>query len=196
MSEGKSVVPPAAGIWEESNFSNSEHKNLKASLLWQGDLLFSVSQSHPANINRGRVPQRQGQLLLNTLESFRNACRWGQVRGLEGWMLCVSMFIHPSVLVTEFLYPTPSLKYHRWVQRMALVGETTGGGICSGSENFVTPVCVSQENCLGPITLFHIFGLGGTAWKLAKTGDDVRLEGTCEAIFLCPEACGFSPGRD
>ncbi|XP_064902037.1 meiosis inhibitor protein 1 isoform X4 [Columba livia] len=40
-----------------------------------GDLLFSVSQSHPANINRGRVPQRQGQLLLNTLESFRNACR-------------------------------------------------------------------------------------------------------------------------
>ncbi|OPJ68992.1 meiosis inhibitor protein 1 isoform A [Patagioenas fasciata monilis] len=40
-----------------------------------GDLLFSVSQSHPANINLGRVPQRQGQLLLNTLESFRNACR-------------------------------------------------------------------------------------------------------------------------
>ncbi|XP_017593489.1 PREDICTED: meiosis inhibitor protein 1 isoform X2 [Corvus brachyrhynchos] len=40
-----------------------------------GDLLFSVSQSHPANRNLGRVPQRQGQFLLNTLESFRNACR-------------------------------------------------------------------------------------------------------------------------
>ncbi|XP_032913536.1 meiosis inhibitor protein 1 [Catharus ustulatus] len=39
-----------------------------------GDL-FSVSQSHPANRNLGRVPQRQGQFLLNTLESFRNACR-------------------------------------------------------------------------------------------------------------------------
>ncbi|NXX27679.1 MEII1 protein, partial [Nicator chloris] len=31
--------------------------------------------SHPANRNLGRVPQRQGQFLLNTLESFRNACR-------------------------------------------------------------------------------------------------------------------------
>ncbi|XP_074907148.1 meiosis inhibitor protein 1 isoform X2 [Buteo buteo] len=40
-----------------------------------GDLLFSVSQSHPANRHLSRVPQRQGQLLLNTLESFRNACR-------------------------------------------------------------------------------------------------------------------------
>ncbi|XP_058276203.1 meiosis inhibitor protein 1 isoform X1 [Hirundo rustica] len=40
-----------------------------------GDLLFSVSQSHPANRNLGRVPQRQGQFLLSTLESFRNACR-------------------------------------------------------------------------------------------------------------------------
>ncbi|KAM7056751.1 meiosis inhibitor protein 1-like isoform 1-T1 [Acridotheres tristis] len=40
-----------------------------------GDLLFSVSQSHPTNRNLGRVPQRQGQFLLNTLESFRNACR-------------------------------------------------------------------------------------------------------------------------
>ncbi|XP_030913624.1 meiosis inhibitor protein 1 [Geospiza fortis] len=40
-----------------------------------GDLLFSVSQSHSANRNLGRVPQRQGQFLLNTLESFRNACR-------------------------------------------------------------------------------------------------------------------------
>ncbi|XP_058718432.1 meiosis inhibitor protein 1-like [Poecile atricapillus] len=40
-----------------------------------GDLLFSVSQSHPANRNLGRVPQRHGQFLLNTLESFRNACR-------------------------------------------------------------------------------------------------------------------------
>ncbi|XP_010161688.2 meiosis inhibitor protein 1, partial [Antrostomus carolinensis] len=40
-----------------------------------GDLLFSVSQSHPANRNLSRVPQRQGQFLLNTLESFRNACR-------------------------------------------------------------------------------------------------------------------------
>ncbi|XP_053833568.1 meiosis inhibitor protein 1 isoform X4 [Vidua macroura] len=40
-----------------------------------GDLLFSVPQSHPANRNLGRVPQRQGQFLLNTLESFRNACR-------------------------------------------------------------------------------------------------------------------------
>ncbi|XP_062348218.1 meiosis inhibitor protein 1 [Cinclus cinclus] len=39
-----------------------------------GDL-FSVSQSHLANRNLGRVPQRQGQFLLNTLESFRNACR-------------------------------------------------------------------------------------------------------------------------
>ncbi|XP_075284213.1 meiosis inhibitor protein 1 isoform X3 [Opisthocomus hoazin] len=39
------------------------------------DRLFSVSQSHPANRNLSRVPQRQGQLLLNTLESFRNACR-------------------------------------------------------------------------------------------------------------------------
>ncbi|XP_075009994.1 meiosis inhibitor protein 1 isoform X2 [Calonectris borealis] len=40
-----------------------------------GDLLFSVSQSHPANRNLSRVPQKQGQFLLNTLESFRNACR-------------------------------------------------------------------------------------------------------------------------
>ncbi|XP_057286998.1 meiosis inhibitor protein 1 [Pezoporus wallicus] len=40
-----------------------------------GDLLFSVSQSHPANINLSRVSQRQGQFLLNTLQSFRNACR-------------------------------------------------------------------------------------------------------------------------
>ncbi|XP_068047533.1 meiosis inhibitor protein 1 [Anomalospiza imberbis] len=40
-----------------------------------GDLLFSVSQSHLANTNLGRVPQRQGQFLLSTLESFRNACR-------------------------------------------------------------------------------------------------------------------------
>nr|XP_009663569.1 PREDICTED: meiosis inhibitor protein 1 [Struthio camelus australis] len=40
-----------------------------------GDLLFSVSQSHPGNRNLSRVPQRQGQFLLNTLESFRNACR-------------------------------------------------------------------------------------------------------------------------
>ncbi|NXK69822.1 MEII1 protein, partial [Sylvietta virens] len=31
--------------------------------------------SHPANRNLGRVPQTQGQFLLNTLESFRNACR-------------------------------------------------------------------------------------------------------------------------
>ncbi|NXM36980.1 MEII1 protein, partial [Oxyruncus cristatus] len=31
--------------------------------------------SHPANRNLGRVPQRQCQFLLNTLESFRNACR-------------------------------------------------------------------------------------------------------------------------
>ncbi|NWT82083.1 MEII1 protein, partial [Lanius ludovicianus] len=31
--------------------------------------------NHPANRNRGRVPQRQVQFLLNTLESFRNACR-------------------------------------------------------------------------------------------------------------------------
>ncbi|NXD24974.1 MEII1 protein, partial [Spelaeornis formosus] len=31
--------------------------------------------SHPANRSLGRVPQRQGQFLLNTLESFRNACR-------------------------------------------------------------------------------------------------------------------------
>ncbi|KFQ75824.1 Meiosis inhibitor protein 1, partial [Phaethon lepturus] len=40
-----------------------------------GDLPFSVSQSHPANRNLSRVSQRQGQFLLNTLESFRNACR-------------------------------------------------------------------------------------------------------------------------
>ncbi|XP_062442567.1 meiosis inhibitor protein 1 [Rhea pennata] len=40
-----------------------------------GDLLFSVSQSHSGNRNLSRVPQRQGQFLLNTLESFRNACR-------------------------------------------------------------------------------------------------------------------------
>ncbi|KFW61115.1 Meiosis inhibitor protein 1, partial [Pygoscelis adeliae] len=40
-----------------------------------GDLLFSVSQSHTANRNLSRVPQRQGQFLLSTLESFRNACR-------------------------------------------------------------------------------------------------------------------------
>ncbi|XP_057879264.1 meiosis inhibitor protein 1-like [Melospiza georgiana] len=40
-----------------------------------GDVLFSMSQSHSANRNLGRVPQRQGQFLLNTLESFRNACR-------------------------------------------------------------------------------------------------------------------------
>ncbi|XP_056197674.1 meiosis inhibitor protein 1 [Falco biarmicus] len=39
------------------------------------DDLFSVSQSHSANRNLSRVPQRQGWLLLNTLESFRNACR-------------------------------------------------------------------------------------------------------------------------
>ncbi|NXE60467.1 MEII1 protein, partial [Calcarius ornatus] len=31
--------------------------------------------SHSANRNLGRLPQRQGQFLLNTLESFRNACR-------------------------------------------------------------------------------------------------------------------------
>ncbi|NXV08213.1 MEII1 protein, partial [Cettia cetti] len=31
--------------------------------------------SHLANRNLGRVPQRQNQFLLNTLESFRNACR-------------------------------------------------------------------------------------------------------------------------
>ncbi|XP_033919089.1 meiosis inhibitor protein 1 isoform X2 [Melopsittacus undulatus] len=40
-----------------------------------GDLLFSASQSHPANRNLSRVSQRQGQFLLNTLQSFRNACR-------------------------------------------------------------------------------------------------------------------------
>ncbi|KFQ53558.1 Meiosis inhibitor protein 1, partial [Nestor notabilis] len=40
-----------------------------------GDLLFSVSQSHPANRNLSRVQQRHGQFLLNTLEGFRNACR-------------------------------------------------------------------------------------------------------------------------
>ncbi|KFP10286.1 Meiosis inhibitor protein 1, partial [Egretta garzetta] len=40
-----------------------------------GDLLFSVSHSHSANRNLSRVPQRQGEFLLNTLESFRNACR-------------------------------------------------------------------------------------------------------------------------
>ncbi|KFQ28603.1 Meiosis inhibitor protein 1, partial [Mesitornis unicolor] len=40
-----------------------------------GDLLFSASQSHPANKNLSRVPQRQEQFLLHTLESFRNACR-------------------------------------------------------------------------------------------------------------------------
>ncbi|XP_053920252.1 meiosis inhibitor protein 1 isoform X2 [Cuculus canorus] len=39
------------------------------------DDLFSVSQSHSANRNLSRVPQRQGQLLLNTLESFNSACR-------------------------------------------------------------------------------------------------------------------------
>ncbi|XP_071588360.1 meiosis inhibitor protein 1 [Heliangelus exortis] len=39
-----------------------------------GDL-FLVSQSHSANRNLSRVPQRQGQFLLNTLKSFRNACR-------------------------------------------------------------------------------------------------------------------------
>ncbi|NXG32549.1 MEII1 protein, partial [Dromaius novaehollandiae] len=31
--------------------------------------------SHPGNRNLSRIPQRQGQFLLNTLESFRNACR-------------------------------------------------------------------------------------------------------------------------
>ncbi|NXA08027.1 MEII1 protein, partial [Sapayoa aenigma] len=31
--------------------------------------------SHPANRNLSRIPQRQGQFLLNALESFRNACR-------------------------------------------------------------------------------------------------------------------------
>lgn len=87
------------------------------------------------------------------------------------------MSVHPSVLVTEFLYPTPPLKYNRWVQCMALVSETKEGGICSDSENFVTPVCASQEICLGPISLFHVFGLWRTAWKLAKTGDDVRMVG-------------------
>ncbi|XP_010222804.1 PREDICTED: meiosis inhibitor protein 1 [Tinamus guttatus] len=40
-----------------------------------GDLLFSVPQSHTGNRNLSRVPQRQGQFLLHTLESFRNACR-------------------------------------------------------------------------------------------------------------------------
>ncbi|KAI1239102.1 hypothetical protein IHE44_0012211 [Lamprotornis superbus] len=38
-------------------------------------LLLVVSQSHPTNRNLGGVPQRQSQFLLNTLESFRNACR-------------------------------------------------------------------------------------------------------------------------
>lgn len=37
---------------------------------------------------------------------------------------------------------------------MALVSETKEGGICSDSENFVIPVCVSQEICLGPVSLF------------------------------------------
>uniref|UniRef100_A0A8C3RIX8 Meiotic double-stranded break formation protein 1 n=1 Tax=Cyanoderma ruficeps TaxID=181631 RepID=A0A8C3RIX8_9PASS len=53
----------------------SRYKILKTSLLSQGNLLFSASQSHLANRNLGRIPQRQGQFLLNTLESFRNACR-------------------------------------------------------------------------------------------------------------------------
>lgn len=88
-SEVKSVVPPAAGGRGESYFfSESGCKILKTSLLQQGDL-FSVSQSHPANRNLGRVPQRQGQFLLNTLESFRNACRWGQVKKVCGWVVCV-----------------------------------------------------------------------------------------------------------
>ncbi|GAB0176731.1 coiled-coil domain-containing protein 134-like [Grus japonensis] len=47
----------------------------QSSKMHAGDLLFSVSRSHPANRNLSRVPQRQGQFLLNTLESFRNACR-------------------------------------------------------------------------------------------------------------------------
>ncbi|KAM9579791.1 meiosis inhibitor protein 1-like isoform 2-T2 [Guaruba guarouba] len=41
----------------------------------EGDLLFSVSQSHPANRNLSSISQRQGQFLLKTLQSFRNACR-------------------------------------------------------------------------------------------------------------------------
>ncbi|XP_075607325.1 meiosis inhibitor protein 1 [Balearica regulorum gibbericeps] len=47
----------------------------QSSKMHAGDLLFSVSRSHPANRSLSRVPQRQGQFLLNTLESFRNACR-------------------------------------------------------------------------------------------------------------------------
>ncbi|XP_069710767.1 meiosis inhibitor protein 1 [Phaenicophaeus curvirostris] len=52
----------------------SDLSPLQSSNRHAGDL-FSVSQSHPANRNLSRVPQRQGQLLLNTLESFRSACR-------------------------------------------------------------------------------------------------------------------------
>ncbi|NWZ69655.1 MEII1 protein, partial [Acrocephalus arundinaceus] len=54
-------------------------KLLEAVLKRCADLSSSQSSkkhaSHPANRNLGRVPQRQSQFLLNTLESFRNACR-------------------------------------------------------------------------------------------------------------------------
>lgn len=143
-----------------------------------------MSQSHSANRNIGRVPQRQGQFLLNTLESFRNACRWGQIRKVGGW--CVSVSVHSSVLATMYLHPAPPQKYHRWVQCMALVSETAELGVCINSENFVTPEYVSHEICLGPISLFHVFGLWGTAWNSPKLLIVWELlEGMCETRFLC-----------
>ncbi|NXQ30695.1 MEII1 protein, partial [Alaudala cheleensis] len=54
-------------------------KLLEAVLKRCADLSSSQSSkrnaSHPAIRNLDRVPQRQGQFFLNTLESFRNACR-------------------------------------------------------------------------------------------------------------------------
>ncbi|XP_027740818.1 meiosis inhibitor protein 1 isoform X2 [Empidonax traillii] len=60
-----------------------------------GDRLFSVSQSHPANRNLSRVPQRQCQFLLNTLESFRNACRLA-VKFQDDFMAQENAFTAPN----------------------------------------------------------------------------------------------------
>lgn len=68
---------------------------------------------------------------------------------------------------------------------MALVSETAEWGVCINSRNSVTPGYVSHEICLGPISLFHVFGLWGTAWKFTKTADNVRTTGRCETRFLC-----------
>ncbi|NXY17795.1 MEII1 protein, partial [Atrichornis clamosus] len=54
-----------------------------------------MSHSHPANRNLCRVPQRQGQFLLNALESFRNAC-WLAVEFQGDFMAQENAFTAPN----------------------------------------------------------------------------------------------------